>query len=85
MSKEEIIKALNGKDGSGYRTILEFCRTSRTPKEIIDSFAVKKGKYSLLGNEMFAALLELKNKNAIGFENGKYFTTQLGLEALESR
>ena len=80
----EIVKALNDRDGSGYGTILEFCKTPKAPQEIIDAFAVKRGKYSLLGNEVFTALLELKNKDAIGFNNGKYFTTQLGLEALAS-
>lgn len=76
MSKEEILKILNDKkSGADGKTLLEFCRTPRTGGEIMRC----KTK-----NDAFSTLVDLKNKVAIAFEDGKYYTTELGLEVLES-
>ena len=73
MSREEVTKILNGKNGKDYKMLLEFCKAARTGGEIM-KVRVKK--------DVFAILVELKGKGAIAFTEGKYYTTPLGLEAL---
>jgi len=78
MSKEEIIKSLNDKkNGNDSKIVLEFCKEPRTPQEVIQQCKTKR--------EVFAALVELKNNGALDFANGKYFTTKIGIDALNSQ
>ena len=75
MSKEEILKTLNGKNGPDSRTLLEFCKTPKTGGELMKCRTKK---------DAFETIVILKNTAAIAFQDGKYFTTQLGLDILDS-
>lgn len=85
MSKEEILILLNDKkSGSYYKNILELCKTPTSPGDLMKAFSSQSGRFTRLGQDAFAALLNLKNKGAIDFKEGKYFTTPLGLSTLAS-
>ncbi|MCJ7635556.1 hypothetical protein MUP77_24600 [Candidatus Bathyarchaeota archaeon] len=78
MTKEDIIECLNHpKDGEKSRKLLAFCSVPRTYNEMERGSNVK-------GSGLFKSLVELKKSGAIAFADGKYFTTQLGLETLKS-
>ena len=76
MSKEDVAKILNDKkNGTDSRALLDFCKVPRAVQEL-ERCKTKR--------EIFSVLTELASKNAIAFENGRYHTTPLGLEALKS-
>lgn len=71
MSKEEIIKALKDKKkGNDCIKLLNYCKQPRGANELM--------KYKM------PILIELREKGAIAFDKGKYTTTQIGHEALNS-
>jgi hypothetical protein len=76
MSKEEILKTLNDKKiGEDGKTLLELCRTPKTGGEIMRCKTKR---------DAFEILIQLKAQTAIAFEAGKYYTTRLGIEILDS-
>ena len=72
---EQIVKYVNGKNGARYRNMLKFCLE---PKEYIE---VLKGKFG--GGDPFKLLVDLKGCGALGFDNGKYYTTYLAKEIVK--
>ncbi len=75
MTKEKIEEFLNSKNRENYRKLLAFCKDPRTFNELEKS-GVK--------GDLFKVLVDLKTSEAIAFANGKYFTTQLGLDSMKS-
>lgn len=76
MTKEAIIECLNDrKKGEEKRKLLAFLREPKTISEMERS-GVKR--------YLFDVIVELKNVDAVAFADGKYFATQIALEALKS-
>lgn len=76
MSREDIIECLtHRKNGENNRKLLAFCREPRTWNEM--------GKSGVKG-DVFKPLVELKKVGALAFADGKYFSTEIGLDALGS-
>lgn len=74
MTKEKIEEFLNSKNGENYRKLLAFCKDPRTVGEL--------GKAGIKG-DFFRVLVDLKTAGAITFADGKYVSTQLGLDLMK--
>ena len=76
MTREAIEECLtHPKKGENYRILLAFCREPKPYGEM--------GRSGVKG-DLFKVLVELKKNGGLAFADGKYFSTELGLEVLKS-
>ena len=76
MGREDIERNLKDpKNGENNRKLLAFCKTPRTVPEL--------GKAGVKGN-VYNVLADLKRAGAVDFVDGKYVSTQLGLDTLNA-
>ena len=76
MTREAIDECLkHHKNGESNIKLLTFCREPKTYNEI---------QNARIKGDVFKRLVELKVSSAIAFADGKYFSTEQGLDALKS-
>ena len=76
MTREAIDECLkHHKNGESCIKLLAFCREPKTYSQI---------KNVRIRGDLFKRLVELKVSGAISFADGKYFSTEQGLDVLKS-
>jgi len=76
LTREDIEECLtDSKNGEVSRKLMAYCREPKPYGEM--------GRSGIKG-DLFKRLVELKKNGAIAFADGKYFSTELGLEVLKS-
>jgi len=76
MTRESIEECLkHRKNGEDNRKLLAFCREPKTYGEM--------GRARIRG-DLLKTLVGLKMNGAIAFTDGKYFSTELGIDVLKS-
>jgi len=76
LTREAIEECLtHPKNGENNRKLLAFCREPKPYGEM--------GRSGIKG-DLFKVLVELKKNEALAFADGKYFSTELGLDVLKS-